>query len=53
MFEGWASEYLANYLGHFCDLQQDQLRISLWRGEGRSLCAAEEVEQGEGRQAAW
>jgi hypothetical protein len=33
MFEGWVTEYLASYLGHFCDLQKEQLRISLWRGE--------------------
>lgn len=33
MFEGWASELLASYLGHFFDVRKEQLRISLWSGE--------------------
>jgi hypothetical protein len=33
MFEGWASELLASYLGHFFDVKKEQLRISLWSGE--------------------
>ena len=32
MFEGWVSELLAGYLGHFVDVQKDQLRVSLWSG---------------------
>ena len=32
MFEGWASELLASYLGHFFDIRKEQLRISLWSG---------------------
>jgi hypothetical protein len=40
MFERWASDILATYLGHFLDLQPEQLRISLFSGEpgcGRRL----------------
>jgi hypothetical protein len=33
MFEGWASNFLATYLGQFLDLQREKLRISLWSGE--------------------
>ena len=32
MFEGWVSELLASYLGHFIDVQKEQLRVSLWSG---------------------
>lgn len=27
------SELLASYLGHFVDIQKEQLRVSLWSGE--------------------
>ncbi|KAG7670791.1 hypothetical protein KSW81_004224 [Nannochloris sp. 'desiccata'] len=30
MFEGWASDLLASYLGQFLEVQREQLRISLW-----------------------
>lgn len=33
MFEGWASDLLASYLGQFLEVQREQLRISLWSGE--------------------
>lgn len=33
MFEGWISELLAGYLGHFLDVKREQLRVSLWNGE--------------------
>lgn len=33
MLEGWGAELLAGYLGHFVDIQKEQLRISLWSGE--------------------
>lgn len=33
MFEGWAADLVATYLGKFVDVQRDQLRISLWSGE--------------------
>lgn len=33
VFEGWVVDHLSAWLGHFFDLQRDQLRISLWRGE--------------------
>ena len=36
MFEGWVSELLASYLGHFLDVKREQLRVSLWNG-GHSL----------------
>ena len=36
MFEGWASELLASYLGHFLDVKKEQLRISLWSGKSLS-----------------
>lgn len=36
MFESWVSELLASYLGHFVDIQKEQLRVSLW--SGRSHC---------------
>lgn len=42
MFEGWVADLLATYLGRFVDVQKDQLKISLWGGEGWG---------GEGRQA--
>eukprot|EP00803_Ostreobium_quekettii_P009394 evm.model.scf_204.13 EVM.evm.TU.scf_204.13 scf_204:99162-102872(-) len=32
MFESWVSDLLASSLGHFIDVQRDQLRISLWHG---------------------
>lgn len=35
MFEGWASDLLAAYLGQFLEVQREQLRINLWSGEGR------------------
>lgn len=35
MFEGWAADMVAAYLGRFVDVQRDQLRISLWSGELR------------------
>jgi hypothetical protein len=38
MFEGWASELLASYLGHFIDVSKERLRISLFSGELPSLC---------------
>ncbi|KAK2078489.1 hypothetical protein QBZ16_003329 [Prototheca wickerhamii] len=31
VFEGWVVDHLSSWLGHFLDLQRDQLRISLWR----------------------
>ncbi|KAL6783764.1 hypothetical protein ACKKBF_B05705 [Auxenochlorella protothecoides x Auxenochlorella symbiontica] len=31
VFEGWVVDHLSAWLGHFFDLQRDQLRISLWR----------------------
>ena len=33
MFEGWVSDLLAAYLGQFLDVQREQLRISLFKGE--------------------
>ena len=33
MFEGWASDLLASYLGQFLEVQREQLRISLWSGK--------------------
>lgn len=33
MFEGWASDLLASYLGQFLEVQREQLRVSLWSGE--------------------
>lgn len=36
MFEGYASELLASYLGHFFDVKKEQLRISLWSGKPRN-----------------
>lgn len=33
MFEGWARDILASYLGRFVDVQRDKLRIGLWSGE--------------------
>jgi hypothetical protein len=35
MFEGWAADLVAAYLGKFVDVQRDQLRISLWSGARR------------------
>ena len=32
MFEGWAADVLASYLGKYLDLPRDRLRISLWGG---------------------
>lgn len=32
VFEGWANDFLASYLGQFIDLQPEKLRISLWSG---------------------
>ena len=32
MFEQWASDFIASYLGRFIDLQPEKLRISLWNG---------------------
>lgn len=37
VFEGWVVDHLSSWLGHFLDLQRDQLRISLWRGALRWL----------------
>lgn len=37
MFESWVSELLASYLGHFVDIQKEQLRVSLWSG-GSCIC---------------
>ncbi|KAK9798969.1 hypothetical protein WJX73_003190 [Symbiochloris irregularis] len=37
MFEGWISELLASYLGHFLDVKKDQLRVSLWRAWSTGL----------------
>ncbi|MEW5302355.1 MAG: hypothetical protein WDW36_005151 [Sanguina aurantia] len=34
MFEGWAADVLAGYLGRFVDVQKDRLRIGLWSGQG-------------------
>ena len=36
MFEGWVSELLASYLGHFLDVKKEQLRVSLWKGKQAS-----------------
>ena len=33
VFEGWVSDLLASYLGHFVDVKRDELRISLWSGD--------------------
>lgn len=33
VFEGWVVDHLSTWLGHFLDIQRDQLQISLWRGE--------------------
>lgn len=33
MFENWAADVLANYLGKFVDVQRDRLKISLWGGK--------------------
>eukprot|EP00884_Botryococcus_braunii_P001070 jgi/Botrbrau1/10964/Bobra.0383s0018.1 len=30
MLEGWLSDLLAGYLGHFLDVKKEQLRVSLW-----------------------
>ena len=32
MFEGWLSDLLASYLGHFLDVKKEKLRVSLWSG---------------------
>lgn len=32
MLEGWLSDLLAGYLGHFLDVKREQLRVSLWNG---------------------
>ena len=32
MFEGWLSDLLAAYLGHFLEINREQLRVSLWSG---------------------
>ena len=32
MFEGWATDLLATYLGHFVDVKREALRIGLWSG---------------------
>lgn len=33
MFEGWLSDLLASYLGHFLDVKKEKLRVSLWSGK--------------------
>ncbi len=38
MFEGWLSDLLASYLGHFLDVKKEKLRVSLW--SGKVLCRA-------------
>ena len=38
MFEGWVSELLASYLGHFLDVKKEQLRVSLWKGGPPLVC---------------
>eukprot|EP00889_Picochlorum_renovo_P006649 jgi/Picre1/33679/NNA_001158.t1 len=30
MFEGWATDLLASYLGKLLDIQQEQLKVNLW-----------------------
>jgi hypothetical protein len=37
MLEGWLSDLLASYLGHFLDVKREQLRVSLWNGMGSSF----------------
>jgi hypothetical protein len=37
MLEGWLSDLLAGYLGHFLDVKREQLRVSLWNGMGLVL----------------
>ena len=37
MFEGWVSDLLASYLGHFLDVKKEQLRVSLWRGQCKAV----------------
>ena len=32
MLEGYISEYLAAWLGHFVDISKEKLRVSLWSG---------------------
>jgi len=32
MFEGWAADVLASYIGKFVNVQRDSLKISLWEG---------------------
>jgi hypothetical protein len=32
MFEGWAADVLASYIGKFVNVQRDSLKISLWGG---------------------
>eukprot|EP00775_Hariotina_reticulata_P007319 gene7319-7531_t len=34
MFEGWAADVLASYIGKFVNVQRDSLKISLWGGQG-------------------
>ena len=53
MFEGWATEYLASYLGHFCDLQKEQLRISLWRGEFAACWCGAHPDSSKGVRQGW
>jgi hypothetical protein len=37
MFEGWLSDLLASYLGHFLDVKKEKLRVSLWSGVNGAL----------------
>ena len=41
MLEGWASDLLAGYLGHFFEVKKEQLSISLWSGQlqSHSFCS--------------
>lgn len=32
MFEGWASDILASYLGQVLDIQAEKLKVNLWKG---------------------
>jgi hypothetical protein len=43
MFEGWAADVLASYLGKYLDLPRDRLRISLWGGALQVLLVARSV----------
>ena len=34
MFESWLGNIITRFVGHFLDINREQLRVSLWGGEG-------------------